>query len=103
MAEKEYIERNLLIRKIVTKYFPALPADSISGLFCKSVIDTIYAQPAADVVEVRHGEWIDHKNGNATCSHCRIRQTAVYDDENEQNFCGHCGARMDGGEDDGNL
>lgn len=45
---------------------------------------------------VVHAKWINYMNGNATCSHCKVRQKAVYDDDNEQNYCGHCGAIMDG-------
>lgn len=53
--------------------------------------------PAADVVEVRHGQWyLD--NGCAYCSECKnsfapgIRSQAL--------FCPRCGAKMDGGKDE---
>jgi hypothetical protein len=88
MAEKEYIEREAVLHELLY---------AMCGTGYQSrAMDAVHFVPAADVVEVVHARWIDHKNGNATCSHCRIRQTAVYDDENEQNFCGHCGAKMDG-------
>jgi uncharacterized protein YecE (DUF72 family) len=96
MAEKEYIERDSVLRSLAVLL--QMPFTDLDDAW-----EVVQKTPAADVVEVVHARWIDHKNGNATCSHCRIRQTAVYDDENEQNFCGHCGARMDGGKDDGNL
>ena len=47
--------------------------------------------PAADVVEVRHGEWIDGKCGHyKICSECK--QIADFDFD----YCPHCGAKMDG-------
>lgn len=106
MAEKEYIEAKDLddFRDEIMGKFLSLcnynDYNKLTLLRIGETIDKVYdkyvSKPLADVVEVVHAHWIDHKNGNATCSHCRIRQTAVYDDENEQNFCGHCGAKMDG-------
>lgn len=93
MAEKEYIDKKPIIHDLVAM---KIEYDAIA---LNGIIKALHDVPAADVVEVVHARWIDHKNGNATCSHCRIRQTAVYDDENEQNFCGHCGAKMDGATD----
>lgn len=51
--------------------------------------------PAADVVEVRHGRWIDvepapHNLFYATCSVCGDRQTIEV-----ANYCPMCGASMD--------
>lgn len=60
----------------------------------------IYEQPTADVVEVRHGEWIK-KNGIYVCSECDF--TCPYDvvGDNieywECLYCRNCGAKMDGG------
>lgn len=53
--------------------------------------------PTADVVEVRHGEWILHPDGSATCNQCKTHQLLIWDMDRSQNFCGHCGAKMDGG------
>jgi membrane protease subunit (stomatin/prohibitin family) len=54
--------------------------------------------PAADVVEVRHGEWVDKRHkmtGNTPCcSVCGGFHTI------ETKFCPNCGAKMDGGADD---
>lgn len=62
-----------------------------------SVKRVLMQAPTADVVEVRHGEWVLHKDGSGTCSECQFTQKNVWDFENWQNFCGHCGAKMDGG------
>lgn len=50
--------------------------------------------PTADVVEVKHSEWILHKDGSGTCKQCGFTQKNVWDFDNWQNFCGHCGADM---------
>lgn len=52
--------------------------------------------PAADVVPVVHGRWVDGK-----CSNCGVdiptddAHDAIF--ENECHFCYYCGAMMDGG------
>ena len=74
--------------------------DPIKG-GCKAArfIDAI---PAADVVEVRHGHWIEQPLdfdlcGVAyyQCSKCGKEQ------QTPSNYCQFCGAKMDGGKDDG--
>lgn len=47
-----------------------------------------------DVVEVKHGTWIFHKDGSGTCNQCRKTQKSVWDLDNCQNYCGCCGAKM---------
>lgn len=59
------------------------------------VIGEIDDIEAADVVEVRHGRWVDvepapHNLFYATCSVCGDRQTIEV-----ANFCPMCGASMD--------
>ena len=54
--------------------------------------------PTADVVEVKHGEWIEIKGeketlGTLTCSCCQY----IYARLHPKNYCPHCGAKMDGG------
>ena len=51
----------------------------------------IDAQPAADVVEVRHGYWIDHHSGGSFCSACK--RWVPY--SHHPKYCETCGARMD--------
>lgn len=65
--------------------------------------------PTADVVEVKHGEWIKKpfisgllkravKNEFVfTCSVCGFDSICVSD------YCRNCGAKMDGGADNGNT
>lgn len=56
--------------------------------------------PAKDVVEVRHGEWVEHSQPDAwgysvsyTCSVCGKEK-----DDNTDSYCSDCGAKMDGKE-----
>lgn len=85
----EYIEREAALSGIM--------ADG-----CKaSNIEVLMNVPAADVVEVRHGEWVHsdkaaHWFGKDKCSECYYR---TYDglDLSHFNYCPNCGAKMDGG------
>lgn len=72
---------------------------------CKAIISRLNVIPAADVVEVVHGEWIEWWPGDCAvvmtgeemlweCSRC----TAKY--AKRSNHCPNCGAKMDGGDHD---
>lgn len=54
----------------------------------------IRAAPTVDAVPVRHGHWMNLKNGNATCSECGRTFRDVYDFDNADDYCRHCGAKM---------
>lgn len=61
-------------------------------------LDRIRAIPAADVVEVRRGQWIYEPGHIPHCSECgRYSDDA---DTGEAVCCPFCGAKMDGGQDD---
>lgn len=84
MADKEYIERGAFWRKL-----EIAPDHWIKGRTIKAILDE---QPAADVVEVRHGEWLYvHTYLRGRCSICQ--SPMQYDN---QPYCANCGARMDG-------
>ena len=60
--------------------------------------------PAADVVEVQHGKWIQ-KGRKIYCSKCNRGVYIGTDDDDLmqdemrlRHFCSACGAKMDGGE-----
>lgn len=102
MAEKEYIEREVIINKIVNT--PTVPtrqcyegnfvyADGVSGRQ-NEIINYINEQPAADVAPVRHGHWIYGEYDIPHCSECghEIKPNCI------SAFCPNCGAKMDGGE-----
>lgn len=57
--------------------------------------DEIRRLPAADVVEVVHGEWLNGRTflENAVCSNCKTTYEAYY---SKYQYCPQCGAKMDG-------
>ena len=92
----EYIEREAA----KDKFSDLLPIG-------RSIRDTLDEVPAADVVEVRHGEWktakaivgvnpatLDFEIGDADrCSLCGVDFEAV---RPKYKYCPNCGAKMDG-------
>ena len=67
----------------------------------KQLIDE---QPTADLVEVKHGEWIWSEHKQRVCSNCQCPVGFVPKDNgwHEANYCPNCGADMKGGTDNGN-
>lgn len=63
----------------------------------ESVIEYAEHLPTADVVEVKHGEWItlEAEIGLYSCSLCGHKILRA-----ECNYCPNCGAKMDGGKTD---
>lgn len=60
--------------------------------------------PAADVQEVKHGEWIKDDSDGCYCSACEWYADYDYDyvtnnglGNDDFIYCSHCGAKMDGG------
>lgn len=107
MAEKEYIERGSALFELETGWFPQSMEYTEAVGIARSILK---AAPAADVVEVRHGEWVDEYEGkydNAlyVCSVCRAKAFYMQVIDVLQNwhtiqartpFCPCCGAKMDG-------
>lgn len=96
---KEYIERDMVLshKWEVRSYDPSDP-DPVTEVVSVSSVMCI---PAADVVEVRHGRWINERweglsSFSAECSLCGKRTLAYF----HYFFCPNCGAKMDGGQDD---
>lgn len=68
-----------------------IDAEPLERNLARVFVDVVKAQPTADVVEVRHGHWInDIGYAGWTCSVC---------DDHEGNktdkYCHNCGAKMD--------
>ena len=85
----EYIEREAVLMKLMQDGCSAKNLQSISDM------------PAADVVPVVHGHWIEQEDGNLdtyyTCSACKedFDLIAGTPCENLYNYCPSCGAKMD--------
>ena len=89
----EYIEREDLLEL----YRMDHPVLNENGHVPLPVIrQNIMDIPAADVVPVRRGRWIDAREycGDYMCSNCE----ALYG-TNKFNYCPNCGAKMDRGAD----
>lgn len=69
----------------------------------KILLEKIEKAPAADVVAVRHGRWIEIEHGEngilCECSTCKEWMLFYYGFV--ANYCPPCGAKMDGGQGDG--
>ena len=57
----------------------------------KALLEKLAALPAADVREIRIGEW----EGDGTCPFCQERPLGRY--ASIRNFCPNCGADLRGG------
>lgn len=79
----EYIEREALMRNL-KQFAPEQLTPLIKSLIQK--------QPAADVAEVRHGEWI---YGEFDIPHCSECGKEVLPNQISKH-CPDCGAKMDG-------
>ena len=62
--------------------------------YCEEYLELIEKQPTADVVEVKHGEWIEdgYQDYPCVCSVCGIAQDIKA--KFLFSFCPNCGARM---------
>lgn len=104
----EYIEREAAISAITTDGF-----EHFSGCLSSSEVrllelmrDSISEVPAADVAEVKHGEWVEkwdsqHFVSSCICSVCgkgTHRDSLIKWAKGA--YCQNCGAKMDGKEKD---
>lgn len=91
----EYIEREALIsicEQITSDdwHRRTAPESWVDAYEC--FMEDVEEQPAADVVEVRHGTWIEDQEF-FKCSEC-----GYLTDYRLSKFCPDCGAKMDGKE-----
>ena len=101
---KEYIEREELYKQISSAYIAAERCGFELGK--DVVLLAIKQQPAADVVEVRHGRWREAMGDSGVvrmaCTNCSFYRFPENDVREQMfNYCPRCGAIMDGGQDDG--
>ena len=72
------------------------------GFDLETATDFLNGIEDADVVEVRHGEWIikidEYGNEYMMCSYCEDEFYPAYEDtvDSTPNYCHTCGAKMDG-------
>lgn len=101
MAEKEYIEREELINCLEDAKEKLMNNITMSSLMAVVVNDIyisfIKESPTADVVEVRHGHWVETAHKGYKCSLCNCL-SSLFDENLKSEFCPWCGARMDDNE-----
>lgn len=90
MAEKEYIEREVLIKQFETLKEKAETLRDV--VYLDGVLAVIDTTPTANVQEVRHGKWIEYDNGVQTCSECGEEHEWQ---DYRASYCEDCGAKMD--------
>ena len=100
MVEKEYIERGAALAVIAYNPIEKPTEPDIVELTLLTAQKQIRKIPAADVVEVRHGEWIEHIEPDwledyvevfYNCSECGSSHWSI-----APPYCPNCGAKMDG-------
>ena len=93
MSGDRYISQNALIKEIAKIH---------GNLNTKNVGQAIWDTPTADVVEVRHGQWITRNvrglEIEVKCSVCGSKDyyPAEYKNIRYPDYCSDCGAKMDG-------
>lgn len=95
-----YIDKDLLLKDIGESVVFTVKSGFISPELrgARKIIDRIENAPTADVVEVKHGEWLkivkDIGKGR-TLTHYKCSLCGVYVSD-KTNYCYYCGAKMDG-------
>ena len=102
---KEYVEREVISEGIRKYYYKNPPNSSYQEGFDHGLDKAqreILDAPVADVVEVRHGKWIQPhwKNSNycCNCSECggeAMHADYQWDKNGIYPICPNCGAKMD--------
>jgi hypothetical protein len=99
----EYIEKQALLKKMYASHsVPLLISQTTDeDIMFKTMVSIVEEQPTADVVEVKHGEWVywqpDGTNHLWNCSVCGgAISTPMKFVADHIKYCEHCGAKMDG-------
>ena len=98
MAEKEYIERDMMYKFI--ELFNTQYSDNIV-LTKTSLQHLIDRFPSADVAPVHHGHWIEEYDCGYITPHCsECGETALTKEETSydyvySSYCPRCGAKLD--------
>ena len=104
MAEKEYIEREAIIRKLneIGGCDASDEWDKVWDMAIDTAVKAVERLPVAYVVPVKHGHFrrLTFSGDTIICSECKMAYNIFETNGAENfNFCPHCGAKiMDGGE-----
>ena len=106
----EYINHEALTIENLEKYMTVMEVNTkeYGQQVVVAVDDLMYLQ-TADVVEVRHGKWIENQEPlgwcDVDCAECSVcheswiidEDSSIDDYECMWHYCPNCGAKMDGG------
>lgn len=100
---ERYIDVDLLIeelKELQQAHSPSLSKATNAGIDLGLSIARRQARkaPTADVVEVKHGEWVKEGCGLLVCNKCKFEYAHAGMPDEGLNYCPNCGAKMDGGE-----
>ena len=100
MAEKEYIEREAIIRKLneIGGCDASDEWDKVWDMAIDTAVKAVERLPVADVAPVKHGHFrrLTFSGDTIICSECKMAYNIFETNGAENfNFCPHCGARMD--------
>ena len=93
-----YIDKDLAIKTAIDMCVKVV-GHGITQIDAVDIADAFENIPTADVVEVRHGEWIEHFSFGCwyyDCPFCDDGYATKEKDQTPPNYCGNCGAKMDG-------
>ena len=88
----EYIAREELLAQL-----RAMESYNASPMYRRGYDDCVEAilkAPAADVVPVAHGHWIQVDSTKCRCSRCDIIALIALYPHGDKSFCPNCGAKM---------
>lgn len=95
----EYIERDAaMLTPILPKEYRQYQTENLDDAYEQGWLDALgnlKNAPAADVVPVVHGRWLDNED-YMFCSICGIQWNYCDNDTETFNYCPNCGAKMDG-------
>ena len=103
MAEKEYIEREVIIRKLneIGGCDASDEWDKVWDMAIDTAVKAVERLPVAYVAPVKHGHFrrLTFSGDTIICSECKMAYNIFETNGAENfNFCPHCGAIMDGNE-----
>lgn len=100
MAEKEYIEREVIIRKLneIGGCDASDEWDKVWDMAIDTAVKAVERLPVADVSPVKHGHFrrLTFSGDTIICSECKMAYNIFETNGAENfNFCPHCGAKLD--------
>ena len=103
MAEKEYIEREVIIRKLneIGGCDASDEWDKVWDMAIDTAVKAVERLPVAYVAPVKHGHWVSEYDCGYITPHCsECGETALTKEETSydyvySSYCPHCGAKMD--------